>query len=120
MEDYELIHEAKKYISELFADKKKELNDSILEQMAEFYLEELGSYMDLMSMTSETFVREEGIANRAYSTYISQPEETPYGLRDNQIDFDIESRMLGERNYGSIGRDEYGYENEEYSEGRSR
>ena len=52
MEDYELIHEAKKYISELFADKKKELNDSILEQMAEFYLEELGSYMDLMSMTS--------------------------------------------------------------------
>ena len=120
MEDYELIHEAKKYISELFADKKKELNDSILEQMAEFYLEELGSYMDLMSMTSETFVREEGIANRAYSTYMSQSEETPYGLRDNQIDFDIESRMLGERNYGSIGRDEYGYENEEYSEGRSR
>lgn len=119
MEDYELMLEAKKYISELFAEKKG-LNEAVIEQMAEFYLEGLESFVNLSTMTPETFVREEGIANRAYSTYMAQPEEDLYGLRDNQIDFDIESRMLGERNYGSIGRDEYGYENEEYSEGRSR
>lgn len=119
MDNYELMLEAKKYISELFAENKG-INDAVIEQMAEFYLEELESYMDLSTVTPETFVREEGIANRAYSAYMAQPEEEPYGLRDNQIDFDIESRMLGEKTFGSIGRDEYGYENEEYSEGRSR
>ena len=95
------------------------LKSCILDDRGEIKLPKFLSESHLMELSKEIFKLVVGYCFEAETDTVPGSHLNVM-LDDNQIDFDIESRMLGERNYGSIGRDEYGYENEEYSEGRIR
>lgn len=123
MDNLEIFMEAKKFIGGVLGKADIEFNDSVLDQITEIYLESLASSnIDIENVLVDDLIKDENLAWSCYDKYMQQPDKRAGHVNtyEDPIDIQIENRMLNERLNGTIGADEYGVEQEDYNEGRSR
>lgn len=123
MDNLEIFMEAKKFIGGVLGKADIEFNDSVLDQITEIYLESLASSnIDIENVLVDDLIKDENLAWSCYDKYMQQPDKRVGHVNtyEDPIDIQIENRMLNERLNGTIGADEYGVEQEDYNEGRSR
>lgn len=120
MDDLEIFMEAKKYVESVLGNDKVDFNDSVIEQIAELYLEKLASSnINISNIMADDLVKNEDLVWSCYDEYIKMPGKRTVSNYEPPIDLMIESRMYNERIHGTIGNDELGVDDEEYNEGRS-
>lgn len=123
MDNLDMLMEAKKYVESVIGGKTDELNDSVMEQIAEIYVEKaLQSNKDELNVITDGLIKNEDLVWASFDDYMEQPARIPgHSCKyEEPIDYMIKNRMYNERFYGSIGTDEMGLDEEEYSEGRRR
>ena len=121
MDNLEVFMEVKKYIESVLGNDKIEFNDSVIDQIAELYVDKLTSMnVDVSNISVDDLIKDEELVWSCYDSYIKQPERKPMINDTLPIDLVIRSKMYNERLYGTIGNDEFGFGDEEYSEGRGR
>lgn len=120
MDDLEIFMEAKKYVESVLGNDKVDFNESVIEQIAELYLEKLASSnINVSNIMADDLVKNEYLVWSCYDEYIKLPDKKAVSNYEPPIDLMIKSRMYNERMYGTIGNDELGVDDEEYNEGRS-
>ena len=112
--------DTKKYVESVLGNDKVDFNDSVIEQIAELYLEKLASSnINISNVMVDDLVKNEDLVWSCYDEYIKMPNKRTVSNYEPPIDLMIKSRMYNERMYGTIGNDELGVDDEEYNEGRS-
>ena len=90
MDDLEIFMETKKYVESVLGNDKVDFNDSVIEQIAELYLEKLASSnINISNVMVDDLVKNEDLVWSCYDEYIKMPNKRTVSNYEPPIDLMI-------------------------------